>query len=135
MDTRFVKNEKWVREAQQVEGWDEQSDMNKKKIAIVIAGHVGHGQAEIIELLNRQSDKIDAEIVVIQTEVPHQKWSLEELSQELHKKIVIESERICREVSALFFEKERKPQHPNIYYAPKVQRAKLNTRRYIPRKK
>lgn len=73
MDTRFIKNEEGLREVQHIGEHEEQSNMKEKKIAIIVAGHVGHSQAEIVKLLNRHTENIDAEIVVIQTEVPHQK--------------------------------------------------------------
>jgi len=70
LNVRFVKNEEGKREAQQITEQEIESDTSKKGTKVILVGHVGHTQTEIIELLNRHSEKINAEIVVIEPQTP-----------------------------------------------------------------
>ncbi len=123
------EEDKWV--AQQISEHNDHEHIFKQKIWVMIIGHIGHTQTEIIELLNRQGNKIDAEVIIVQTEIPEHRWSLEALAQERKEQVLISIEKTCKEMSDIFFEKRKKPQHANIYYTPKVQKAKIQTRKFI----
>jgi hypothetical protein len=57
------------------------------------------------------------------------------LAQERGEQLLISIEKTCKEMSDIFFEARRKPQYANIYYTPKAQKAKIQTRKHIvPRK-
>jgi len=163
LNVRFVRNEEGKREAQQINENEEnisqgkiwltqigmtepmQAETHKDEIIwhtpkkerwILIIGHIGHTQTSIIELLNMYSEKIDADVVTIKTEMPEQRWSLETLAQERREQVLISIEKTCKEMSDIFFEARRKPQYSNIHYTPKTQKAKIQTRKHIiPRKK
>lgn len=135
MDICFIKNEAGKWEVKPATEEDTLEDVSKNKIGIIVAGHIGHNQAEIVELLNRHSENIQAEIVIIKTEIPDQKLSLEALVQERNNQLLIEISKTCKEMSDIFFEERKKPQHPNIHYTPKTQKCKITSRKFIPRKK
>ena len=138
LNIRFIKNDEGKREAQPLD--EIQLEESKKEIGVIVIGHIWHIQTQIIEILNRHSENIHADIVTIhqQTELPWKfmwSWSLEQCAQKITEEMVISLRKVEEDISCLFF-RENKPQYnKHSYHTPKTQKSKVSPRRYIPRKK
>ena len=133
---RYVKNEIGQREAKILSEDEIQNTPETKNIGVLVIGHVGHTQADILRLLNRNNHNMPVDIVVIEQQQAPQYpiWSMEALVQKIETDMVMSLSNIRDMILDTFFEQRNQYPNPHVYTSPKPQKAKLQNRRYTPRK-
>ena len=132
----YVKNEVGQREAKIIHEDELQNTPKKKNIGVLFIGHVGHTQADILWLLNRNNHNIPADIVVIKQEHAPQYpvWSMEALIQNIESDIVRNLSDISDVMMDTFSIQRKQYPNPHVYTSPKPQKSKSQNRKYSPRK-
>ena len=70
----FIKNEEGQREVKQISEEDNTTNESTRKIQCIVVGHIGHTQMHILELLNKNTHHISAEVVMMHHEIPPGIW-------------------------------------------------------------
>ncbi|MFA6255857.1 MAG: hypothetical protein WC606_01615 [Candidatus Absconditabacterales bacterium] len=137
----FIKNKEGQRAAKELQDSELEDMKEKKEIGVIIIGHIGHTQAQIIEILNRHNvQTLQGEIIMIENSNNNRHLLIKDIEEKMQE---TDSEKPFiftappKNDIPIFFLEEKKQTHKNFnkHYIPKTQKSKAGNNRKPPHSK